>query len=323
MRLNPYIGHPSQLCSVEEVRLTGGKGDGMRLLQIRTPAGLELTLSIDRCADISRLIYKGENMGFFSPSGYVAPAYYDDRGLGFLKSFTAGFLTTCGLSAVGSPCTDDGEELPLHGAIGNTPCDRVWYDEDEDNLYIHAIVSEGILFSKKLQLTRLFTVSKTDSRFTLRDTIENVGDAASPAMLLYHMNMGYPLLSENAEVSVSSINVLPRNDHAAADLATWDKMLPPTPGFEEQCYYHELGSEGKATIYNPDLGKGLSITFDPKNLDHFTQWKMMGYRDYVLGLEPGNCYPDGRDIVRQQGKLRILQSGESLTHELTVTLFEK
>ena len=30
--MNPYIGHESQISGVEEHRLTGGKGDGMRLL---------------------------------------------------------------------------------------------------------------------------------------------------------------------------------------------------------------------------------------------------------------------------------------------------
>ena len=29
--MNPYIGHPTQLSGVEEHRLIGGKGDGMRL----------------------------------------------------------------------------------------------------------------------------------------------------------------------------------------------------------------------------------------------------------------------------------------------------
>ena len=128
MKINPYIGHASQLCGVEEVRLVGGKGDGMRLLQLRNAAGLEMTISADRCADISRLVFKGDNMGYFSPNGYVAPTYYDDKGNGWLKGFTAGFLTTCGLTAVGSPCTDAGEELPLHGTIGNTPCERIWWD---------------------------------------------------------------------------------------------------------------------------------------------------------------------------------------------------
>lgn len=323
MGYSAYLGHPSQLCSVEEVRLQGGKGDGMRLLQIRNAAGMELTISADRCADISRLIFKGDNMGYFSPCGYVAPSYYDDRGDGFLKSFTAGFLTTCGLTAVGSPCVDAGEALPLHGTIGNTPCDRLWWTEDENNLYIHAEISDSRIFARKLHLSRVITVSKIESRFTVTDTVENQGDTESPIMLLYHMNMGYPLLSERSVVDISSTEVKPRNEHAAKDLDTWATVLPPTPGFVEQCYFHSFENEGKASIYNPDIRKGLSISFDPKSLDYFTEWKMMGRRDYVLGLEPGNCHPDGRDVMRKEGTLKFLHPGEAITYEVTVTLYEK
>ena len=318
MKTNPYIGHSSQLYGVEEVRLVGGKGDGMRLLQLRNAAGLEMTVSADRCADISRLIFKGDNMGYFSPNGYVAPDYYDDKGNGWLKGFTAGFLTTCGLTAVGSPCTDEGEELPLHGTVGNIPCERIWWDEDEENIHIHAIVNDsGIL------LTRTIRVSKTESKFVISDTVENQGDTESPVMILYHMNMGYPLLSENSVVQIPSESVKPRNDRAAEDLSTWHEMLPPTPNFEEQCYFHSFESEGKASIYNPDIRKGLTISFDPKHLDHFTEWKMMGYRDYVLGLEPGNCTPDGRTAMRREGKLKFLDPGKSITYVVTVQLYEK
>lgn len=323
MKYNPYIGHPSQLCAVEDVRLIGGKGDGMRLLQIRNAAGLEMTISVDRCADISRLIFKGDNMGYYSPSGYVAPSYYDHVGAGFLKSFTAGFLTTCGLTAVGNPCEDDGETTGLHGSIGNTPCERIWWNEDEENLYIHAIVNDSGIFSRKLVLKRLITVSKSSNRFTIADTVENQGDTVSPVMILYHMNMGYPLLSEQSLVEISSIDVKARNAHAADGLDSWHQMLPPTPGFEEQCYFHSFGEEGRASIYNPDINKGLSITFNPKNLDYFTEWKMMGYRDYVLGLEPGNCHPDGRDAMRKEGTLKFLQPGACVAYKVSVNLYEK
>ncbi len=77
--MNPYIGHESQMSGVEEHRLVGGKGDGMRLFQVRNGKGLEFTVVADRCADISRLSFRGVNMGYFAPCGYVAPAYYDDR----------------------------------------------------------------------------------------------------------------------------------------------------------------------------------------------------------------------------------------------------
>jgi len=320
---NPYIGHASQLCGVEEVRLVGGKGDGMRFFQLRNAAGLEMTISADRCADIPRLIFKGDNMGYFSPCGYVAPAYYDEPEAGFLKSFTAGFLTTCGLTAVGSPCTDEGEALPLHGTIGNTPCERIWWEEDAENLYIHACINDGAPFARKLYMKRTITCAKHTNSFRITDTVENQGDGQTPVMILYHLNMGYPLLSERAVLDIPSVTVKPRNDHAAQDLDTWNKMLPPTSGFEEQCYYHSFDKEGCASIYNPDINKGLRISFDPKNLNYFTQWKMMGCRDYVLGLEPGNCHPDGRDVMRKEGKLQFLQPGEKITFEVNINLYEK
>lgn len=323
MNKKAYIGHPSQLCGVEEVRLVGGKGDGMRLLQVRNAAGLEFTVAADRCADIYRLIFKGDNMGFFSPNGYVAPAYYDDQGAGFLKSFTAGFLTTCGLSTAGSGSEDEGEQLPLHGTIGNTPCEHIYWTEDDDNIYIHAQISEEQIFRSKLHLTRVIRCSKWENTFTITDTVENRGDASAPVMLLYHMNVGYPLLSENAVVDIPSTAVVPRDDHAAKDLDTWRKMLPPTPGFQEQCYFHTFAEAGKASIYNPDINKGLTISFDKDVLDHFTQWKMMGYRDYVLGLEPSNCALAGRAALRKSGELKFLQPGEKQTYVVKVELTEK
>lgn len=323
MNQNAYIGHESQLCGVEEMRLCGGKGDGMRLMQLRNGKGLELTVSADRCADIARLRYRGENLSFFSANGYVAPAYYDDKDAGWLKNFTAGFLTTCGLTAVGSPCVDKGQALGLHGSIGNTPAERIGWEMDDNTITVKAVVRHAQIFSDKLLLTRTIACSKQVNAFTITDRIENVGGETSPLMVLYHMNMGYPLLSETAEVYVPAETVVPRNAHAAEDLDTWNKILSPTPGFEEQCYYHEFGSRpGLAAIFNPALGFGLKISFDTASLDCFTEWKMMGYKDYVLGLEPGNCTPDGRDVMRQTGKLKFIAPGEVKTYSVTVSIIE-
>lgn len=323
MNESAYYGHESQLFGVEEYRLTGGKGDGMRLLHVRNGKGLEFTVSADRCADISRLSFRGENCGFFSANGYVDPAYYDDQENGWLKNFTAGFLTTCGLLAVGSPCTDEGQRLPLHGAVGNLPAERVYWDMDEEKIWVKATVRHAQIFAEKLILTRTITCSKTENTLHIQDEIKNVGDTASPLMLLYHMNMGYPLLSEASELYIPAASIAPRNAHAAEDLDTWNKVLTPTPGFEEQCYYHSFdGKPGCAAIFNHARGFGLAITFDSSSLDCFTQWKMMGVKDYVMGLEPGNCYPDGRDVMREKGTLKFLAPGETKTYGVTVTLIE-
>lgn len=321
--MRAYIGHENQIRGVEEVRLVGGKGDGMRLLQVRNGKGLEFTVSADRCADITRLSFKGDNYSFISPCGYVAPAYYDKDGIGWLKSFTAGFVTTCGLEAVGNPCEDDGESTPLHGKIANIPAERIYWDEDEENIWIKAVIRQARIFERKLKLTRTITVSKIDNTLSIRDTIENEGDTQSPLMVLYHMNMGYPLLSEEAELYIPAQSVAPRNEHSAEDLATWNQVLPPQPGFEEQCYFHDFaGKAGKAGLYNPAISKGLLIEFDTAKLDHFTQWKMMGVRDYVMGLEPGNCNPDGRDEMRKLGRLKFIDPGQTVTYELKITMVD-
>lgn len=317
---NPYIGHESQMCGVEEHRLVGGKGDGMRLFLVRNGKGLEYTVSADRCADISRLSFRGINMSYFSPCGYVAPAYYDGVGDGFLKSFTAGFLTTCGLNAVGTPCEDGGETLPLHGTAANIPAEQIWWEKDEAELRIHAVVRDQAPFAHKLLLKRTIGCSLEENRLYIEDVIENEGDREYPAMVLYHMNMGYPLLSEHARLYIPSADVKPRTEHAAKDLDTWMRMLPPQPCFEEQCYFHSFQGEGLAAIYNPDISQGLAIRFDPENLPYFTEWKMMGHRDYVLGLEPGNCHPDGRDRMRAEGRLTVLQPGETVRYRVDISM---
>ena len=69
--MNKYLGHELQMDGVEEMRLSGGKGDGMRMLYVRNGKGLEFWVSVDRCADISRLSLKGDNYSYFSPCGYV------------------------------------------------------------------------------------------------------------------------------------------------------------------------------------------------------------------------------------------------------------
>lgn len=323
MSFNKYIGHPSQLMGVEEYRLIGSKGDGMRLMTVRNASGLEVTVSPDRACDISRVIFKGSNMNYISATGYVAPAYYDSTGTNWLKSFNGGFLTTCGLTAVGAPCVDEGEALPLHGSIANTPCEHVFWFEDDESFTITAETDDSVQFGDKMHMTRRIRIAKESNTIELTDRIENRSDRRTPLMVLYHMNMGYPLLSEKSEVTVNSVRVEPRNGHAAEDLGTWDKMLEPTPGFEEQCYYHYFGESAKAGIYNPDINKGLVIEFDPKVLDTLTEWKMMGIRDYVLGLEPGNCTPDGRDVLRREGRLRFLEPGAEAEFSFRVVFYEK
>jgi len=321
--MNKYIGHPLQLYGVEEMRIVGGKGDGMRVLSVRNNKGLEFIVSLDRCGDIVRLSLKGDNFGYFAPCGYVSPKYYDDKGAGFLKSFTAGFFTTCGLTAVGSPCTDNGEELPLHGTISNTPCENSLHWIENDEIHIKVLVRDAALFSRKLILEREYVCPVNENIIYLTDKIKNIGSEKTPVEVLYHCNMGYPLLSEKSEVFIPSTEVLPRNEHAKVGIKECLKMEKPQNGYEEKCYYHIMSGSPTVSIYNPDIKKGLNIKYDASELPYFTEWKMMGEFDYVLGLEPGNCYPDGRDVMREKGILEFLMPDEEKVNHIIFQFIQK
>lgn len=317
--MKEYTGHSSQLFNIEEHRLVGGKGDGMRLLEVNNGQGLMFTVSLDRAGDISRIYYKGVNLGFFAPCGYVAPEYFDDIGLGFLKSFTAGFFTTCGFSAVGSPCTDDGENLPLHGTISHCPAEQFGYWNDGENLHIKLTVRDARLSGKKYLLTREYICPLDKNEITLHDTVENIDFEEAPYMVLYHMNMGYPLLTEKSVISLDQKGVVARGENAQKGIDKALTMESPVPGYAEQCFFYDM-NKGFAKIFNPDLGFGLSINYDTNELPEFTEWKLMKSGEYVLGLEPGNCTPEGRDVLRAKGKLKFLKPGEKAEQTIVIKI---
>ena len=142
-------------------------------------------------------------------------------------------------------------------------------------------------------------------------------------MFMYHMNMGYPLLSEHAQLQINSCDVRPRNEYAREHISTWKEISEPGSMTEEACYYHSFEEKGVAKIYNPDIKKGVEISFDPESLTCFTEWKMMGKYDYVLGLEPGNCNPNGRKKVNQSGKLVMLKENEIVKYGVKIKLLEE
>lgn len=321
--MNPYLGHEDQISSILHFERMEGKAKGMEFLLLRNQAGMEVEVSLFRNADISCLRYKGSNLSFLSPCGYVGPSYYEKPGNGFLRSFTAGFLTTCGLKTFGSPSFDLGEELPLHGTISNTPASSFSFRKTEDELRVSSLTEDQEIFSDKLTLHREISLSREEPVLLLRDTVKNEGDRKTPLMILYHMNLGYPFLDEGLELDIPLENPRPRSEEAEIHMLSRLQMEKPQANFQERCYYYDAAKENHVRAFSKKLGIGMRISFSNATLPCFTEWKMMGIRDYVLGLEPGTNFPDGRKTVREQGKLRELAPGESITFSIRIDLTDE
>ena len=150
-----------------------------------------------------------------------------------------------------------------------------------------------------------------------------MGDRKTPFMILYHYNFGYPLLSEKAELFISSRQVTARDEEAEKGIKEWGTITKPQACFQEQCYYHSFGTCARIGIFNKEFQIGFMMQYNPETLPCFTQWKMMGVRDYVMGLEPGNCNPQGRAAMREAGELEFLLPGETREMKVRFDFFDQ
>lgn len=322
-----YCGNGYQLYGVEEQRLVGGRADGLRVLEVKNGKGLQFTIGLDRGCGIIRLSYRSVNCSFLSASGLRHPAYYEYQKGGFLRNFHAGFLTTAGIFNVGVDSVDDGEEVFLHGDLDNTPAEHYNVDiceQDGGFIVIKCFIPVERIGYHKVMMTRTYKVSLSDNYFTIHDHFENTGSTECPLMVLYHMNMGYPLLDQDSELFINSATIKPRTQIAKEDHARWNIMERPEHNYDERCYYHDFAQSKDATavIFQKKHDLGLAISFDSNKLPFFCEWKQMGYRDYALGLEPGNSHCDGRDKMRAEGHLKTLKVGECEDYEVKVSLFD-
>ena len=320
-----YIGHRDQLMKVKRVRMQEGKADGVEMIDVQNRSGMHFDVNVSRGMDIPYLDFCGENIGFISPCGVVAPEYFDDKGLGFLKSFTAGFLTTCGLKVAGAPCEYEGTSYGLHGNLSHTPAENVSCRIEENDgtpcAVIKGTVRDAVIFGDKMSLDREIKCFYKDRKFTLHDKVTNEGYKKVRQMILYHCNIGYPILTPDSEVYIPSLEVKARNSHAEEGIEKWMELQEADPDYEEMCYYHKLkpdvNNHSTVAVYNPELELGIAIEIDLSTLDHFVQWKMMGAGDYVMGLEPGSSTIDGIEDAVKNGSMKYLEPGESREYELT------
>lgn len=321
--MNPYIGNELQLYGVEEYILVGGFKDGVKMLKIKNACGVEMSVCLSRNADITSLSFKGVNLSYLTPNGISHPCYREAPEDGWIKHFMAGFLTTCGYENVGVPCEVDGVKYPLHGSINYVPVESYSSEVNDEEIIVKCIVLDESIFGRKIKRVRTIKLCLNEPKFSIDDEFQNRGDKETPLLILYHFNLGYPLLKEDSVLAIDSSEVVARNKHAQELFESHNEFQKPTPGFEEVVYFHKMKSNiGKASLYSPSEKIGLRMEYDSLKLPFFSQWKMMGVRDYVLGLEPGNVTPEGYAVNKEKGRIKLLKPNEKLSYKIAIELYE-
>ncbi|MEX2399342.1 MAG: aldose 1-epimerase family protein [Rhodothermales bacterium] len=299
-----------QFIDCRESRLS----NGMRVLDVYNGSGLTFTLLPDRGLDIWTAHYGGHPLTWISPGSPHPP----DHGSPWLRQFNGGLLTTCGLRHVGPPEVDEetGEQRDVHGRFTRLAADVVrregrWVG-DEYVFEIAGRIVQSSLFGEQLLVERTYRVRLGEPAIELEDVVTNVSDVATPFMLLYHINVGYPLVREGARFDVAAARTLPRDDAAEAGFETWADYPAAQREFAEQVFYHHVQQRGgwaKALLANGDLG--LMVSWDTTHAPYLSQWKNVRSGMYVCGIEPGNCVPEGQNAARRGGRLLELDAGAS------------
>lgn len=295
------IANLLQVASLRRYEMMEGKERGLRVLDCDN-GKLRFLLNESKALDIMQLYHEGQNISFISKNGFTS------RETPFASRFEGGMLYTCGLDSVGGR-----EGFALHGSHHNAPAKVARAECSEKGILVEAEISETELFGKNLVFRRRVFSAVGSDTLEISDTLENRGARAENYCLLYHVNVGYPMLDAGARLSDDAAEAVPRTPWAAQHTGSRREMKAPVPDAEEMCYFLKLKTP-RVSLENAALGRVFALEWSGDTLPHFVEWKSMAAGDYALGLEPCTTELDGKF------RYRVLRAGEQIRFSLKMSV---
>ncbi len=331
------ISNVSQLGGIETSVVDNGLGRGTRIAWINTGTGLRYKVVIDRAMDISDAFYNQHSLAWISQSGVLPPARFADKGVDWLRNFGGGLLTTCGLSHVGGPEEDENGQRGLHGLISNTPAELISIMQPDPlagkmEMSISGIIRQVQIFGPVLLLKRTISGKLGEAKIVIHDEVINYGNTVTPHMLLYHFNLGWPLVDEGAQLFWEG-DWKPRAGDTTKLFTKGNDFKTCKPPLEDHCGGGEEAAyiavdadeagQCECGIYNPKINLALYLRFQKKQLPWLTNWQHFGKGEYVVGFEPGTNPPIGQIKAKEQNELTLLKPRESRKYNCELELIEK
>src|SRR5690606_14305006 len=331
------VSNPAQVGGIETAVLDNGAGRGTRIAWVNTGAGLRYKVVFDRGLDIADAQYNAHSLAWISDVGVTAPVQRPYRGIEWLHGFGGGLLTTCGLDHVGGPEADATGDRGLHSQYSGIPATVASVIRPDAaagrlDMPLTGIIKQSQPLVTQLTLRRTISSRLGEAVIHIDDEVVNTGTTPAPHMLLYHMNLGWPLVDEGVDICWQGPWVSREGNEKAKmfkEGAPYKKGKPPLDdhiGSGEEAAFIDIaeGINGicYCGIHNPRLGIALAIEFKKSQLPWMTNWQHWGPGEYVVGLEPGTHPPIGQTRARQNGSLIMLQPNERRQYGITVRIHQ-
>ena len=335
------VGNLAQAGGVELVRHEEGHARGVRSVVVRTGSGLTIAVVPDRGLDVGFAEFQGVGLCWLPPKGLAGPWHYegDLDPYAWLRVGLGGLFNTAGLVSIGVPQDVDTSSFGFtqrltarygtHDRIAVTPASRFSYGERWDGdrcvLTVEGVVRQDIAYGENLTLTRRYETALGSNTVKLVDTVTNDGWFEAPHQLLYHFNLGYPLVDEGAELLAAAEAEPDALGYSTGDdgrPSDWRSVTAPQPGFTFEGYVVSLkrASDGTVAVAlaNRRLrgGLGFYLRYDGNALPAYLAWRMMREGLYAVGLEPATNPFGNPSELAEQGYPVLLPPGESRTYEL-------
>lgn len=333
------ISNVAQLGGIETSVIDNGPGRGTRIAWINTGTGLRYKVIIDRAMDIADACFNQHSLAWLSHTGITAAQPFSDKGIDWLRTFGGGLMTTCGLTHVGGPETDEFDERGLHGLISNSPAEiesiiQPNFREGRLNMSITGTIKQTQIFGPSLELKRTISGTIGEAAIHIHDEVINRGNTPAPHMILYHCNFGWPLVDEGTEIiwkGAWSPRYGDGNNIIFREGSNFHKCPAPLDihlgtGEEVAIIDIEPDRSGLCTcgLYNSQIGIAVALRFQKNQLPWLTNWQHWGKGEYVTGIEPGTNPPIGQAKAREQQELLFIAPGERRMYDLEIeVLYEQ
>ena len=297
------ISNLAQIAYVRRYTVNGGREDGLRVIEINNGV-IRLLLNESKALDLMQLWHKGDNISFISKNGFTK------REIPFLNRFEGGMIYTCGLDSVGGR-----EGYELHGSFHNTPALVTECSCAENGIKVVAEMPVTSLFGSNLVMKRTITTDILGDSVNLCDQLINKGTAPADYALLYHINVGYPMLDEGVKIISDAISVTPRNEWSKLNINDRTVRKAPVVGQEETCYFIQ-NKTPIISVVNDKLGKKFEVNYSDDTLPYFVQWNSGASQDYALGTEVSTTLLDDGFTYKTVG------ANESVNFKVKITVKE-
>lgn len=324
------VGLARQFMAADLVTRADGWERGVRSVLLQNDQ-VAIEVVIDRAMDIAGARIRQLPIAWRSPTAIVAPWYVENTGFGPHRGFFGGLLTTCGLDHIGAPSERSAapfgypprqtDSFPMHGRASGSPAQLSAYGVRSEGGKLEAFVEGDVVqvavFGEHLVLRRRISIEYGSARITVADTVTNQGYASSALAVLYHVNLGWPVVSPAAVLQPPGGGALdtPIGIRVPArDQSERVRMFEATP--------RDGGRMVLASLVNSHVSAstaaGAAVEWDASAMPTMVQWDIANIAgNYAVALEPST-------LMRTPGEGGLtyprLEPGQSQALGVTIEL---